>query len=93
MLVIGEPNNKEDKEYCVEMSGDMLGRWNDMSCDSKFSYICRKPATTATPAPSAEPTRPPSMLNHNFINRKGCKLILIKRMPFQKKNVRERNAY
>jgi len=55
-----EPNNKGGKEFCIEMSADMLGRWNDIECDREFSYICRKPATTATPAPSAEPSPPPT---------------------------------
>jgi len=55
----GEPNNKGGTEFCVEMSADMLGRWNDIDCDRKFSYICSKPATTATLPPSAEPSPPP----------------------------------
>lgn len=43
----GEPNNERDIEHCVEMivSGSKMTMWNDINCDVKRSYICKKKST------------------------------------------------
>ncbi|XP_053332752.1 macrophage mannose receptor 1-like [Clarias gariepinus] len=34
----GQPDNHEQKEYCVEMTDD--GKWNDNSCDTTRHFVC-----------------------------------------------------
>lgn len=40
----GEPNDKTGNEDCLHMRRDLsYGGWNDISCDTKFFYICEAP--------------------------------------------------
>lgn len=38
----GEPNDHKELEDCVHMRSS--GRWNDMSCDNRYNWICEKKA-------------------------------------------------
>ena len=49
--ISGEPNGK--MENCVEFL--MKGKWNDLPCDKKRGYICKKHAST-TPQGTVAPT-------------------------------------
>ena len=42
--VIGEPNNKRNAEYCVEINTDWTNMgWNDNKCTVwETDYICKK---------------------------------------------------
>lgn len=76
-LSAGEPNNKGGQEFCVEISAEIMSaRWNDIECNRNFGYICKKPATTATVHPSAEPTKPPG---HHTITHYNLKIINVVR--------------
>ena len=37
----GEPNNSGNNEDCV-MGGWGYGKWNDINCGSKYSFVCEK---------------------------------------------------
>ena len=46
ILNLGQPDNNNYKENCVEMWGtDPNFKWNDGPCDYKKAFVCKAPAT------------------------------------------------
>ncbi|XP_020668404.3 C-type lectin-like [Pogona vitticeps] len=38
----GEPNNDDNNEFCVELTGSTrLRQWNDTKCSKRNAYICK----------------------------------------------------
>ncbi|KAM6220835.1 C-type lectin domain family 4 member K-like [Rhynchocyon petersi] len=45
----GEPNNYGSNEHCANIKRTALQSWNDVTCDEKFFFICKKPYTPSDP--------------------------------------------
>lgn len=58
----GEPNNINRHEHCGELvtGGKTRGYWNDVDCNNRRGYICKKPSPgMTTAAPTSLPPTPP----------------------------------
>ncbi|XP_012969581.1 C-type lectin domain family 4 member K [Mesocricetus auratus] len=45
----GEPNNIGNNEHCGNVRVSSLQSWNDLSCDNKFPFICKRPYIQTVP--------------------------------------------
>ncbi|XP_077988271.1 lactadherin-like [Glandiceps talaboti] len=38
----GEPDNARNSQHCVELSTNVVGKWNDVECSQIIGFICEK---------------------------------------------------